>query len=444
MKRTVTIAVITLAACNYAPFLSDHDAGPRDAGVGTFPDAGPPADGGLSTTEACRALNTARCAYLARCGLIDPAAMSHEACVAAFEASWCGPATWPPHVAAGALRYDGVKAVSCAEAFATQACAEWETLPDSCTSFLKPRAQLGQPCYDGYTECTDGVCRGSTCPRTCQPRALLDELCTRDADCRTGLFCRFASLIATSGTCTAYSGVGGSCDGANRCLDGLRCVALQCQPLPTAGLPCLDGLCSEQAFCDVRAADGGLCSVRKQNGALCAGDECEAELFCEPITSRCQPLLLSSGDTCTLQQQCPDGQVCVGATPTMPGVCGAPLQAGEACVSSHDCEAHLACLGGDGGLSCQRRLAPDGGCKAASDCQASATCLGGRCAELPLPGESCAETRACRWGLCREVASSDGGAVCGALLSAGQPCQWGGQCASGTCERGACVARCVP
>jgi hypothetical protein len=153
---------------------------------------------------------------------------------------------------------------------------------------------------------------------------------------------------------------------------------------------------------------------------------------------------LSTGDACTLRQTCPDGQVCVGATATTPGLCGAPLRAGEACVASLDCEAHLTCLPVDGGKACQPRQPADGGCSVAADCLSSATCLGGACVELPLPGESCADTRTCRWGLCREVTNTDGGAVCGALLSAGQPCLWDLQCASGTCDRGTCLARCVP
>jgi Dickkopf N-terminal cysteine-rich region len=421
-------------ACGTAPFVEMKvDAGRGDGGVTTPRDGGTSLDGGLVAGDACKTLNASRCQYL-------------EACQKAFEATWCGPLTWPSHVAAGALRFDAVKAQSCAQAFVTQACLEWDTLPDSCNTFLKPRVPLGQPCYDGYLECADGVCRGNFCPRTCQPRAVLDETCTSDTDCRTGLFCRFPSFTSASGTCSNYTTVGGTCDGTstNRCIDGLRCINAVCRELPIAMQSCLDGACSAQTWCDPVALDGGLCVARKTEGTRCVGDECESGLLCEPLSSTCQRLVLSRGDACTALQRCPAGTACLNSSPTVAGICEASLPVGASCTASSDCEAHLACLDADGGRTCQIRASTSASCVTLRDCRASAICQQGQCVELPLPSESCAETKVCRWGLCREVASIDGGAVCGALLSAGQACSINEQCASGTCDKGTCLARCVP
>jgi len=443
--RVVVVIACFAAACGTSPVIFPlPDAGKSDAGPPTKEDGGVTTDGGLALAEACATLNASRCQYLVRCGLLEASAESREACARAFEATWCGPLTWPSHVAAGALRYDPVKAQACAQAFSTQACAEWSVLPDSCTGFLKPRVQLGQPCFDGFVECADGVCRGNFCPRTCQPRALLDEACISDGDCRSGLYCRFPTFMSSVGTCTNYSGVGGSCEGNNRCQAGLRCVNLQCRSLPTLGQPCLDGVCGEQTYCDVLAADGGVCVTRKSEAARCDGDECQHELVCEPTTQSCAKLKLSIGDPCTAVQECPTGSICLGLSSGPSGTCEAPLPVGATCRSAGECEAHLACLEADGGFTCQIRASTGSPCKSSTDCRASALCQQGACVELPLPGQSCADTRVCRWGLCRDVTGLDGGAECGALLSAGQTCVRGEQCASGSCDKGVCLARCAP
>jgi hypothetical protein len=153
---------------------------------------------------------------------------------------------------------------------------------------------------------------------------------------------------------------------------------------------------------------------------------------------------LNSGEGCSLVQQCPAGEVCLGATAQSVGLCHAPQGEGDRCLTHDDCEAHLACLESDGGRTCQRRAAPGASCDSTRVCQSGAVCTASTCTALPLPGQSCADTRACRWGLCRELANTDGGAVCGPLLSAGQPCQRNDECVSGSCISGACLARCVP
>lgn len=437
-------ALALLPACSFAPIFNfPTDAGRPDGGVQTTQDSGMPVDAGLTPTEACGALNGRRCDYLARCGLIDPDVMALMQCERFFEATWCGQLTWPRHVAAGALKYDPSRAEACAEAFTTQACGEWETLPDSCTRFLIPRVPLGGDCYDGFAECTDGVCRGSSCPRTCQPRALLDDPCSADGDCRSGLYCKLSPFMPTVGQCAAFGTNGTACESDKQCLEGLQCLSQQCRVLPLPGNPCVDGQCSEGGFCE-GGADAGACLARKQEGATCAADQCASSLVCDPIRGVCVKVQLSSGDLCSLAQQCPMGEVCLGASASSGGVCHAPHTEGESCESHLDCEGHLACQPVDGGMACLRRAEAGGRCLSSDVCQTGAVCSGSICTELPLPGDSCAETRACRWGLCRDLVNTDGGAVCGALLSAAQPCTRAEECASGACVSNACVARCVP
>ena len=440
---TLPAACLLVVACGSSPLFKFPDAGKPDGGVTVIPDSGVRVDGGLLASEACAALNTNRCAFLARCGLIEDSTQGRFDCARSFDATWCGPLTWPTHVAAGALKYDPLKAESCAQAFATQACSEWATLPDSCTRFLVPRVPLGQACYDGYAECIDGVCRGSSCPRTCQPRALLNDACAVDGDCKTGLYCRVSEVTPSSGLCTPFGSNGSACASNRECLDGLQCLSKVCRVLPAPEVGCLEGQCAETGYCD-GIADAGLCVVRKTAGQRCLGDECEALLVCDPLGSTCVKLQLSSGDLCSLAQKCPPGEVCVGATAQSSGLCHAPQTEGARCLTHGDCEAHLACLDGDAARTCQRREASGVSCDSSRVCQSGAACTATSCTALPLPGQSCADTRACRWGLCRELANTDGGAVCGPLLSAGQPCQRNDECVSGSCLSGACLARCVP
>lgn len=448
MTRIVLPSLLLLAAGCGTIFpipLPVPDGGLTTDGGSTGTDAGlPPRDAGLSPDEVCRTLNAARCTYLGRCGLVGNDAQAQERCRLALEATWCGPSTWPAHVLAGALRLDGARAADCASALDAAACAGWASLPDSCTRFLLPRVPLGQPCYDGYVECLDGVCRGAACPRTCQPRGLLGEVCSVDGDCRAGLFCRQLVSGAGVGQCATLHTENEVCLNDANCGEGLRCVEDFCRKLPGEGQPCLLGRCDEGLAC--RDVEGvRTCQPRLETGSPCAGDECEAGLVCEPLSGQCERLELQTGDACGLKQRCPQSLVCVGVTSAARGKCDPPLGLGLACLGAQDCEAHLVCATGeaDAGLTCLLRRSAGEPCVTSGECQLSARCVGGTCVELPLPGEPCATTRACRWGLCR-MGNVDGGFVCGSLLGPGSPCTTNAECASGQCSFGTCLARCVP
>lgn len=440
----VLASVGLIAGCGFAPGTRQPPIDPQpDSGRHTE-DGGYGLDAGLAPLEACALLNRARCEAMARCGLIDADDTALTACVRMWEATWCGPTTWPNHVSAGALRLDGARALACVNALNAQVCSDWPSLPDPCSRFLLPRATLGQPCFDGYDECLDGVCRGNACPRTCQARAVEGEACATSGECRAGLYCRVSSLTPTSGQCAAPSTIDALCFSDGDCAVGLACSKQVCTPLPQAGSTCLDGRCVESAYCETDST-GGMCTTRKAMGAPCVGGDCAAGLLCDGRSASCVPAVAALHESCSGAQQCAPGSTCASVDASGVGICATPAPEGAPCTTDVDCERHLACVSGDGGATCGRRL--DGGapCATTQQCFASAQCsTDGTCVELPLPGESCAGSRTCRWGLCRDVAGTDGGAVCGALLSAGAVCRVDGECASGSCREGRCLARCVP
>lgn len=436
-----------VVSCNTVS-LTRPDAGTPDGGE--MPgdggsDAGlPPGDAGLEVDSACAVLNQKRCEYLQRCGLIGSTADDAERCQKQLEATWCGPGTWPARVAQGVatLKYDGHLAQDCADALATRSCAEWEGLPGSCSNFLKPAANLRQACYGDYRECTEGVCRGAACPRSCLPRGVTGEVCRQDEDCVARLFCRPSIITPGLGTCTAWAGLGEPCDTDTRCLEGLWCHLNQCRQLPPAGVACFYGRCDEEAWCDV-ALDGGTCLPRKGLGAGCLPGQCLPDLVCGARSGVCEPTVLDQvGVPCTPEQTCPPGTVCAEWTASAPGTCEGPHGEGEACVRHGDCKAHLACLPGDGGAVCGKRLDDGQPCADARACQVHSTCAGGECRELREPGQSCEQTKACLWGPCVDAGTA--GLKCAAPLGPGAACITGADCASGHCEQGACLTSCTP
>ncbi len=424
----------------------------KDGGVTT--DAGKPPtdagvvvrDAGLSPAEVCTSLNTARCEYLGRCGLVGNDAPAQAECQQGLAATWCGPTTWPAHVAVGALRLDTTRAADCAQALTAARCADWARLPESCTRFLLPRVALGQPCYDGYAACLDGVCRGAACPRTCQPRGVLGEVCSLDGDCRSGLYCKVATGASGVGQCTPFATVDTVCAADSHCAEGLRCIDTFCRMLPGLMEPCFMGHCDEGLFCG-DLGQGPVCLTRRREGDACVGDTCGEGLVCEPVIGQCAPRQVGTGEPCGLLQQCPAGLACVGLTASARGACNTPLVIHDVCEGPVDCESHLACTAPteeeDAGTACRVRGAPGDACLGSAQCQVSGTCVDGGCVALPLPGEPCALTRACRWGLCR-AGAVDGGFACGALLGPGATCRRHEECASGQCASGTCLARCVP
>lgn len=416
------------------------DAG-RDAGY----DAGT-ADAGLPVGQACTLLNARRCEYLRQCGLIGADDPSRRDCLAWLLATWCGPSLWPARVnpLINTLRYDGVQALACAESFPGRACAEYESLPVACSRFLAPNAYTREACYDGYQECTEGVCRGAACPRSCQPRGAAGEVCRLSGDCRAGLYCKVTNTAAGIGLCTALGVDGSACDSAQPCGPNLTCISGLCRFPPTEGSPCPALVCDSTAWC-LATADGGVCAGRRNQGVGCSDDvQCLDELLCDSLRLTCEPRVLAQpGSPCGQRQECPFGNVCVGATATNLGSCAAPLSQGLACGGSSECLPHLACTSAsDGGRVCGARLQAGAPCAFDRDCQVLSRCRQGACVELPATGESCDQAQECLWGPC--AAQPDAGLMCVERYGPGAVCQLDADCASQKCVSGRCLASCAP
>lgn len=450
--RHLAASLLAVQLCACAPFPGPGpdggptaDAGGSDAGRDGGVDAGT-ADGGLALAQACTVLNARRCEALRRCGLIGPEDSATRACLAWLGATWCGPSRWPSRTnpLVNTLRYDAVLAQACADALAQGACADLAELPAACTRFLLPNAYSRQACYDGYQECTEGVCRGAACPRSCQPRGLAGEVCRVDGDCRTGLFCRISNTAAGIGLCTAYGQSGATCDVQAPCLTGLACVGGTCILPPSAGQPCPALVCEDTAWCTT-TPDGGFCAGKRNAGAPCTDDvQCLAGLLCDPLRALCEPLLLTQvQEPCSLRQACPAGTACLGATTAQLGACGAPRAEGEPCQASRECLAHLACIeASDAGRVCGSRARNGSLCSDDRDCLVLSRCVQGVCVALPQTGEGCAAQGTCLWGPC--LAQGDGGSTCVDPLGPGAACRTHQDCASEQCSAGRCLATCAP
>lgn len=439
------LAGVTVACGTGAPpqllLLPDGGVG-AGVGGGSSGTGGGSSDAGLALRTACATLNSKRCETLRSCGAIDDTTDAYRSCVAWLTATWCGPTQWPSRVEVGTLRYDAVRAQSCATDWATRSCSDWATEPASCKSFLLPAVSLGGRCYDGYQECTDGVCRGGACPRKCLARGAIAEVCLTNADCQTGLYCRPAVGVSGANQCTAFGAESAPCGPTQLCAPGFICNAGGCRRLPAPEQPCVLGRCDDSAFC-VTAVDGGVCEARRDAGVGCSDDsQCGGELVCDAVTQSCAAASAALGAECVPRQRCPAGSTCLLEAGLGRGVCGSLRRAGDPCVASTDCQGHLTCVEGDGGRSCGPLLKNGASCTTSRDCLALSACVSGNCVALPALGEACSVARPCLWGAC--VDASDGGSVCIEPQGPAQPCRVGADCASGRCEQGQCAAACLP
>jgi hypothetical protein len=434
-----------IVACAGAPFPTFRvDGGVPTGGGGGGSSAA--TDGGfggvgLPLRSACATLNARRCETLRRCGVIEDTTDGYRACVEWLTATWCGPAQWPSRVDVGTLRYDAIRAQMCANDWSNRACSEWATEPPSCAAFLLPGVSQGGRCYDGYQECSDGVCRGGGCPRRCLPRGVIAEVCLTTADCQPTLYCRPPMGSSGSSQCSPFGAESSSCGPTEQCALGLLCTSGVCRRLPVAEQPCVLGRCDESAFC-VTSADGGRCESRRDAGVSCNDDsQCGPRLVCDSLTQSCVPSLVELSAECVPRQQCPQGATCFVEAGSQRGVCSALRRASESCRVASDCQSHLTCLEVDGGRSCAPRLKDGMICRTARDCLALSACVGGNCSARPSLGEPCSAATPCLWGACLE---GDGGAVCIEPQGPGKACRTAPECASGRCEQGLCAAACLP
>jgi len=442
-----TAIAVSLASCSspapshYSPLVDSGRA--FDSGVGPVTDGGvlPRGDSGVHLgVGTCELLISQRCDYLERCGLISNDFDTRQACEGLFAATWCRPTKWLARLtpAINTLRFDESRALACGEAFDSRSCAEWSKEPEVCGQFLLPNATLRQPCYDGYDECLEGVCRGVSCgDRRCRPLGLDGEDCRVASDCHSGLYCRSTPTVGV-GVCSKPAVVGEACSGSGTCAAGLTCLG-QCVSLPLTGSACLMGRCDSAGYCS-QGPDGGVCQSRFALGMRCATDgQCGAGLVCDAKQLICVSATVSEPDVaCSEQQTCVNGLVCVRPPETF-SICEMPHPAASRCTKSTDCQSHLACIKG----SCISRGDVESSCDTSRDCGIFLGCLEGRCRAHPVPGESCSLLLPCLWGIC-SPGGADGGFQCNEPAGPGARCAVSGDCASGRCEQGQCLAACTP
>ncbi len=448
MKGFWSLSALVIAGCAVpygAPMGRDAGilASARDAGFALADSGvGQAFDAGSWGAWACEPLISQRCDYLERCGLISADPVARSACEGYFTATWCGPTKWLSRVApaVNTLRFEANTAQACADAFDSRSCSEWSSEPEVCGQFLLPNAQLRQACYDGYTECAQGVCRGVSCgDRRCRSLGVDGEDCRVSSDCVSGLYCR-STQTAGVGVCSKPALVGDACSGAGECAVGLTCLG-QCLALPSTGFACVMGRCDGSSYC-AQGADGGVCQARVTVGLKCAGDgQCAVGMVCDSETARCAPAIVTEpGVACSEQQLCGNGLVCVrSAIDATMSTCRWPQPAASTCSQSSDCQPHLACSKG----SCVSRGGVGASCESSRDCGIFLGCLERVCARRPVIGEACSLFLPCLWGACSQL-GADGGFVCGEPAGPGARCAGHDACASGRCEQGQCLAACTP
>jgi hypothetical protein len=275
----------------------------------------------------------ARCEHLSGCGLFASA----DACAAFFRVP--DEAELHAAVAAGKIRYDGVKALACQTAIAALTCdasSRDARVMTACDGVFTGKVRDGEACgFDG--ECASGRCDEGACPMdTCCPgaclstetRAAAGATCETDAGCLTDAFCGKDKL------CHALAKVGQTCARDVECDFGLGCIGASdtmdgnCRALPLLGASCPYLRCAEiGAFCDSTQT----CATYRLPGAACTGDtECSPFAYCDMTAGRCAatPTL---GMPC--QGFCAGEAYCDLAT----NMCAAPLENPRPCTSDNQC-----------------------------------------------------------------------------------------------------------
>jgi hypothetical protein len=445
-----TCGALLVGACSglMPPAPGDSGAG-GGSGGSSGKDAGPvtSVDGGLALGAACLVLGEQRCAYLQRCALIGASAKALRECQSAYAATTCRTSRWPARVDAGTLRYNPLGAETCAATYLTRGCDAFETEPSPCNYFLTPGSYLQGPCYGGYTECPEGVCRGTACPRSCQAPGVADEPCAEMSDCRTdaGFFCRTTATSPGVGKCAAYAKYAAACNVEQPCLPEFFCNPFgQCELRRKVGEVCTGATCVDAAWCYFTPQDGGFCADRELVDQPCTDTvQCRSGLLCEPLLGACAIAgPVADGGLCSVRQRCTGSIVCVGASESLLGTCLAPVEARAACSSSFDCAAHLSCASLDGGPRvCVPRLDDGSPCAAHRDCRVYSRCANSSCTPLAPPGSACVAGQ-CLFGSCQQLL--DGGSLCADIGGPGATCAADAECGSNRCVAGRCLAACGP
>ena len=237
---------------------------------------------------------------------------------------------------------------------------------------------------------------------------------------------------------------------AQRCLAGVcvdaRCAAGDEPYCSEAFTPCVDDTnCAAAAPCATATCEAGLCFSDAQN-SLCAMDE-----VCDIPTSTCVPAstpgecmdegacMRNNGSSgCVLAQCLTEVEACLYTLAADGTVCGTDLVCmSGSCVSNADLCTNGVRDGDESDIDCGGDVC--GACTLGDDCGGDDDCMSGICDTLG--SNTCEEANACGNGVPETGEScDDGGVIAGdgcdanCLKEGGVGCNFGTECASGSCN----------
>jgi hypothetical protein len=352
-------------ACVYAQWPTPDSGAAFDAGYVSVP-----------LTAWCTSQAEAVCTWFERCGRLDEAQRAD--CVA-IETFGC---TQPIYdeLADGGATYSPERAAACLDAIAASECVGGRQPPGigapPCAQLAVGAIPTGAGCPPGVGNvCTNGYCKGNTCPATCTALTPIGAQCASDDECGPEAYCSGGQPPS----CIGYKDLGGDCSPPDLCL-GAICDWGQGQCIAPGALS-MDAACSDSRSCGYglycQSPPGypvGVCTPWAPQGGSCSSSECGAGLTCivpdGGARGTCEPES-TLGGPCSPSGGCVAGLLCSSA-----GTCVGWAGLGEACDSSiQNCKVALWC---DPAGVCAL-LPRIGDICADSSGRPLATCFDGRC-----------------------------------------------------------------
>lgn len=231
------------------------------------------------------------------------------------------------------LSLDLEAAFECLEAYAGPSCPPDndlynEGLGEVCPRFLIGTQATTGPCQEDV-ECVGGnYCNtDDSCPGDCRPLAGLDQDCS-DRPCALGLSCGAGAVcvhdLVEGATCDDSERAFIASCGLNTTCRGGECVAVRSYVRETNDTCWREDECKGGARCV-----DGTCEGLGQVGQSCDTWYCAPGLFCDAVTTSCQPEK-QPGDPCTQETEC-SGSECSY------GFCKARSGIGESCTGDVWC-----------------------------------------------------------------------------------------------------------
>lgn len=372
--------------------------------------------------------------------------------------------------------------------FGVCACASSSSSPGSgSTPTVVHKGTLGQTCAED-SDCESGFCLNLAV--SAPPAAICSKHCSSDADCSGDLprcgtgtdgssVCAYAcpSNFHRGFTCVAGAPVACGADQSLcedcGCPDSMRCeVGLGCAPKSDVGGPCrLDGDCKTgncstiESVC--RVPVGSACTAKNcdlcqtaANGYSFCNRACDYDSECNGSVcltysgalhgicyqkcngfgdTSCPGSCMLSGDNVNKITYCDCSSACSIETTTHP--LGAECSSGTDCESGRcytQCAPHSSCTGW-----CSQGCTQSSGCGGGSLVCVNVPCVdkeacGAQCLPPCTPLGNCKEGYFCRE--LQELGTNATRAVCDIKLPEMVSCSINGQCQSGLCFMGVCVA----